>query len=72
MVPGTLTPTYARAPSGERAMPMPPPRYSPSVTGPVAVRYGTRATRTRVRVSTTATPSAVATHARPSTPTARA
>lgn len=68
--PGTLTPTYARRPSGDSAIPMPPPRYSPVVTGPVAVRYGTRARRVRAAVSTTATPSAVATQARPSAPTA--
>lgn len=67
---GTLTPTYTRRPSGDSAIPIPPPRYSPVVTGPVRVSYGIRVSRVRLSVSTTATPSAVATHARPSAPTA--
>lgn len=67
---GTLTPTYTCRPSGAIAIPIPPPRYSPVVTGPVRVSYGMRASLVRFPVSTTATPSAVATQARPSAPTA--
>lgn len=68
--PGTLTPTYSCRPSGASAMPIPPPRYSPVVAGPLRVRYGMRPRPVRVAVSTTATPSAVATQARPSAPSA--
>src|SRR5690349_19395868 len=50
---------------------MPPPRYSPVVTGPVSVAYGIRAMRFSVLVSTAATPSAVATLAGPPPPSAR-
>ena len=69
--PGRYTPTYTRRPSGEMAMPMPPGRYSPTSMDGMRDRYGTSARRRRARTSTIATPSAVATYARPSAPSAR-